>query len=26
MEFLVSKGIPSNDKDMKGITPLMIAA
>lgn len=26
MEFLIAKGIPCNDKDTRGITPLMIAA
>lgn len=26
MEFLIAKGIPCNDKDQKGITPLMIAS
>ena len=26
MEFLIAKGIPCNDKDNWGITPLMIAA
>lgn len=25
LEFLISKGIPANDKDMKMMTPLMIA-
>jgi len=26
MEFLIAKGIPCNDKDNRGYTPLMIAA
>ena len=26
MEFLINKRVPSNDKDQRGVTPLMIAA